>query len=185
MTAIADIPDASYDPLALARRLARVATRRWGRWLRRYRDEVYSEALVAVAEKARPGMGRGLAWTCSYRRLIRGLKEQRYLPPGPGSRYNAEAVAVYGMTGADQELYPVADRAVEDWGPAEADARDLVAMLRDARMEDAVWGCCVEGETLAEVSLRWGVTRERVRQIRDEGLRRLRLTLWRGGCDAA
>jgi len=184
MTAITDIP-APYDPLALAVCLTRVAVRRWGRWLRRYKDEVYSEALVAVAEKVRPSMGRGLAWICAYRALIQGLKQQRYLPPGPGARINRRALEVYGMTGADQELYPAADRAVEDQGQAEVDARDLVATLGNARLEDVVWGCCVDGETLEAVGRRWGVGRERTHQLRDQGLARLRRMVRRGEYDAA
>jgi len=65
----------------------------------------------------------------------------------------------------------------------EVEAGDLVGALRDARhgdrLEDMVWSHLVEGETLVSIGRRWGVSKERARQLVEEGLSRLRMALRR------
>lgn len=66
--------------------------------------------------------------------------------------------------------------------PLDAETADMVAnpelmaalAAQDDRLAAVVTALHVEGETLAEVAARLGISRERVRQLRAQGLRRLR-----------
>ena len=149
-------------PMNLARAVAGQAIRRWPTLPRRYRDEVFSEALVAAAQSlshyadkvpGHRGYSPSMQWY-AYGCLVNALRREGYLP---------RRTSGYGTVDTHGSEWP------GDWQPEQLNGFDRVdvedfievACGRHAELARLRW---LDGWEQGALAARYGVTRQRISQ---------------------